>query len=353
MKRIFLLFVLMLIEFVVKASSPLQFIGAGSVSIFQPVFADDTLVSKKIYLLNQQIRIDVYRGYAVVRADYWFNNSSDATVFLPVGFPSCPGGFFQNKNSGEQNCSELYWLRIMINNGAPFAASVLTNDSLLLKRSPGQKNSGSKILFQRNPFGEKEKYSSWQTWNISFLPGVSVVSLNYGVKTGDVELLINKDSIQGNALQYSFSNYKWWEGGKENGEIWMRMSDGYITKDILGLLPDKKFLGGNSIVHAAMKDVVNDSAQRIVLWYRKLDDATVIPSHVNWERNFFKLNDWITNKKILATLSPFSATDYEGKAFMQEEHSASSLLWWSAIAGIVIVAVFLLLFIYADRKKAR
>jgi hypothetical protein len=172
------------------------------------------------------------------------------------------------------------------------------------------------------------------------------------VKTSDAELLINKDPLEGNAFQYSFSNYQWWGSGKENGEIWLRMNDGYTTKDILGLLPDKKFLAGNSIVHAAMKDVASDSGHKIVLWYRKLNDAVIIPSHVNWEKGFYKVNNWVVNEKILATLSPFSATDYEGKAFLREAQAPSSLLRWPLIAGVAILAIFLLLFIYTRRKKA-
>src|SRR4026209_838961 len=142
---------------------------------------------------------------------------------------------------------------------------------------------------------------------MSFQPGISEVSLNYGVKTSGAKLKLatTSDSIERNAFGYSLSNYPEWGSGKENGEIWMRLNDGYITRDILGLLPDKKFLGGNSIVYAAMKDVVNDSAQIVVLLYRNLDEAARIPSNLSWERDFFKVNNWLVNEKILATLSPF------------------------------------------------
>ena len=329
MRKNLLVLTLMMVRFAVSASSPLQIIGAGTASIFQPILSEDTIQSQKISLLNQQIKFDVFQGYVIVRADYWFNNSSDTTIYLLAGLPLC-------KNPVEANCSELYWLRIMINNGAPQAASVLTNDSLIQKNLHGQKISAVSIL-------HGEKYPSWQTWGITFLPGVTEVSLNYGVNTSDAKLMTGKDSMVGNAFRYSFSNYQWWNS-VERGEIWLRMNDGYVTKDILGLLPDKKFLAGNSIVHGTMKDVMNDSAHEILLWYRKLDDAPIIPSHVNWEAQFYKVNDWVVNEKIIATLSTFSATDYEGKAFQHEVQSTSALLQWSVIASVILVIAFLLLF---------
>src|SRR5437879_3143562 len=107
MKKFLFLFVWITVRFAANANSPLHFINAGSASIFQPIFAaDDTTLSQKIYLLNQEIKVDVFQRYIVVRADYWFNNSSDATISLFVGFPSC-------KNPGDETCSNLYWLRVL------------------------------------------------------------------------------------------------------------------------------------------------------------------------------------------------------------------------------------------------
>jgi len=298
-------------------------------SIFQPVVAEDTAAAGMISILNQEIKVDVFQGYVVVHADYWFNNPTKENVTLLTGLPSC-----YDKND---DCTNYYWMRIRINNGAPSTSTLLSTDSI-------EHFKGKKVL-------QDNKNAWWQTWTTTFQPGVTEVTLNYGIATG-AEFSSNGATIKGNALIYGFSSYGWWGTGAGHGDVWMRMNDGYVTKDILGLLPDKKFLGGNSIVHAAMKDVMNDSAKEILLWYRKLDDTPIVPSHVNWETQFFKVNQWVVNEKILATLSPFSATDYEGTAFQHEVKSASGLLRWSVILTVILITVFLLLFIYSDRKKS-
>src|ERR1700733_5953497 len=89
MKKNLLLLALIVTRFTVGANSPLPVTGSATVSIFQPIFSDDTLASRKISLLNQQIKIDVFQGYASVRADYWFNNPSETTVLMLTGLPSC------------------------------------------------------------------------------------------------------------------------------------------------------------------------------------------------------------------------------------------------------------------------
>lgn len=300
----------------------------GVTSIFQPVLVEDTAAARMISILNQEIRIDVFQGYVVVRADYWFNNPTDENITILTGLPSC--------YDKADDCTNYYWMRIMINKSAPTAPSLLSLDSI-------EHPKGKKVL-------QDGQNTRWQTWITTFQPGVTQVTLNYGIATG-AEWNKNGTTTKGNAFIYRFSSYTWWRTDANHGEMWLRMNDGYVTKDILGLLPDKKFLAGNSIVHAFFKDVVNDSTQAILLWYRKLDDAAIVPSHVSWEKQFYNVNGWVVNEKILATLSPFSATDYEGKAFQHEVKSASALLRWSLIAAVVIVAVFLILFIYSYKKK--
>ena len=330
MKRIFFLPLFISVHFLSGETPALHFVNGGSTSIFQPIHdGKDTLMSENIFLLNQQIKIDVFPGYAVVRADYWFNNPSDKEMRFEVGFPSC--------TVSASDCDEFYWLRIMLNNNAPFAPQLITTDSL-------ERKDNRKLL-------NSPPHSSWHVWETTFPPGVTEVSMNYGVKT-DAQLIANNDTLKGYAMRYSFSNYRYWKNAAATGELWMRMNGGYTTRDVLGLLPDKKFLAGNSILHAAMNDVINDSAHEVLLWYRRLDDTPVIPSQVNWETQFYKVNSWVVNEKILRTLSPFSATDYEGKAFDHEVKSASTWLRWSVIISIIIVAGFLLLFIYSGRKKA-
>ncbi len=172
-------------------------ISNGLTSIFRPINENDSAISKTISIYNQQIKVDVYDGYVVMGADYWFNNSSDHAITLDIGFP-------QNGNEGF--VSKFYWLRIRINNGAPF----LANDTSITNGD--------------SAFGSQQ-HALWNHWKISFQPGITEVSLNYGLKTGGNYVLMDDDSIERNAFEYSFLNYAEWSGGDTTGEIWLRMND--------------------------------------------------------------------------------------------------------------------------------
>ncbi len=313
---------LLLLNIAVRAYTSQNIIQGGTTSIFQPVYAADTANSKALSIINQQIRIDVFQGYAVVRADYWFNNSSDKEVSFPAGFHSC--------NKAAAGCDEFYWLRIMVNSGAPFAAHNI--DSVLAGKlvAAGDRTSA---------------------FNLTFIPGVTEISVNYGIKTAGALLITGRDSISGNAFRYIANGYQWWDNGENKGDLWIRMNGGYTTKDVIGLLPDKMFMGGNTVLHAYLKDVLNNSSDAVLLWYPNIDSTPASLSQVSWETQFYKVNGWKVNEKIMATLVPFSANDFEGKDMNKEAKKDSSLLTWSAIGGGALISIFLLLFIYAEKRR--
>src|SRR4029079_4109717 len=69
-------------------ASELPFIKGGCVvSIFHPESHKDSSLLKTISIFNEQIKVDVFEGYAVVNANYWFNNSSQHKNGLTVVIP--------------------------------------------------------------------------------------------------------------------------------------------------------------------------------------------------------------------------------------------------------------------------
>lgn len=306
-----LLFILMDSGFSVRASSP-DIKGGGTVSMFQPLDAADTLKTKLISIYNQQIKVDLFDGYAAVNAKYWLNNSSEKNIQLIVGLPVKSDDF-----------SDIYFLRVSINNQSPFSP----RDSLSKR--------------------------DWQFWEINFLPGVTEVDLYYGVKTEGAFIQDGDKKFIGNCFRYDFLKDNYWSDNPRRGEIWFRMNGGYITKDILGLLPDKKFLGGNSIVHTWKENIVTDSSQEVVIWYRELDSIPFHAGRISWEMKFSNLTGWNPDEKILKTLHSFTADDFYGKQFQQEINNEQTISRWNWIAGVIIIVVVLISFVYIEMKNRK
>jgi hypothetical protein len=215
----------------------------------------------------------------------------------------------------EKQFSKVYWLRININDRAPFAA----RDTLLSEH--------------------------WLTWRVDFQPGITEMSLYYGISS--------RLSTKMNCLQYDFSNYKSWKTDSLRGDLWMRMNGGLTTADIFGVLPDKKFFAGNSIVHGSMSQLMNDSLGSVLICYRSLDSIAVNLSRVSWEMKYSNLTGWNPDKKIIATLQPFSATDFEGKNFRQAARQANPPGGTEWMIGIVLACGILALFIGSVWQRRR
>jgi len=289
---------------IVFAKADLPIHGEKAISIFQPLNAGDSSLTKSISVYNQQIKIDLFDDFAVVNSIYWFNNTSGKNIEMRVGIPQVESEF-----------RKVYWLRININDRAPSAA----RDTNLKEH--------------------------WQAWMVNFQPGITQVSLYYGVSTSLASKM--------NCLRYDFSNYKWWKPDSTRGDFWIRMNGGLTTSDIFGVFPDKKFLAGNSIAHGSISELVKDSTGGVLICYRSLDSVPINLSRVNWEMKYSNLTAWNPNEKIIATLLPFSAIDFEGKKTQQNTSPVDTGNGMQWMIGIFLVCAILALFIWSEWQRRR
>jgi len=267
---------------------------------------------KMLSIFNQEIKVDLYSGYAAVSADYWIDNSSEKNIQLAVGLP---------QEGNQESFSAFYWLRIVINHQEPFAVT----DTMI--------------------------GSHFKVWTVNFQPGVTEVNLFYGIRTDEASLSTGEKSIRGNCFRYDFYNDHFRKTDSERGEIWLRMNDGFTTRDVLGLLPDKKFLGGNSILHAWVKDEATDTSSQVLLWYRSIDSLPLNVSSISWEMKYNDLKQWNPDEKILRTLSAFSATDFEGKMLEEEREHAQTIIRLKWLTGLFFASVIIAAFIWSQRRK--
>lgn len=287
--------------------------GGGRTSIFMPLTQEDSLTAASLELFKQEVKVDLYDGYAAVNAIYWFNNASDRIIEIKVGFPSASQG---------KKYSSKYWIRYHVNNGQPFVA----HDTLL--------------------------ETQWLWWKLSFQPGVTEVKLYYGVATDGAMLQTANRTFRQNCLQYDAGQDRKWKGSGA-GDIWIQMNDGYTTQDIMGALPALIFQGGSAMLHVNAADLINDSTRQLLIWYPALDSNHTNIHRISWEQKFNHLSMWNPDKKTLTTLTPFYADDFEGKKKSEELDRAHAIEMWKKVAGLLILVLVIGSFIFSELKSRR
>ena len=277
--------------------------GAGNgnyASMFHPATTSDSVKADSLTIIDQKIKVDLFPQYAVLYADYWINNPDEESKLIIVGYP-------------EKDMTR-YWFRVYVNKGGPFEPPVQEDDTAGINSSPMRK------------------------WQVNFLPGVTQVSISFGLST--------LDSTGINSFRYHF-NQIW--NGKGKGEIWLRMNGGLTTSDIISLFPEKNFYAGNSLVHGFIQQLA-DSAGELIIQYRQPDSSGIILSRVQWELLSRKLGFWNPDEKTLATLQPFHLKSEVTPAERNEnpEFISKKISW---IIGIVVVIAILSASFFITRKR--
>ena len=193
--------------------------GAGTFFLLHP---EDSLAFQKIQMVQEQVKIQLYRGMAVVKGVYQMHNPSADTVFLRVGYPI--NAFYDPSATYRQmqvQFDDLYDLRVRMR-GKPVQVAL---DSILVE-GPGLDNA-----------------SEWYVWEARFLPGeITTLEVQFMVNTNDASVLEGYDHGNFNAFIYLLESGSTWKQPIGKGTIMIQLMDGLTLKDIRGVTPAGRFL---------------------------------------------------------------------------------------------------------------
>ena len=88
MKKIIYFFcIIICTAFLISNSAQPGVWNAGGSGSFTLLYPEDTIAYKKIQMKSENIYMQLYKGFAGVKGDYYFKNTSKDTLRIKVGYP--------------------------------------------------------------------------------------------------------------------------------------------------------------------------------------------------------------------------------------------------------------------------
>lgn len=200
---------------ILKANAAQPGIWSAGGNTFTMLYPEDSASFKKVQMQREQIFIQLYKGFAVVKGVYYFKNHSNEKLSFKMGYPV--NGIF---SGGEKKLNQ-------INIDSLSAFKIYANQiAIPILRQPQEEDLGNFQSFSEN----------WHVWNMEFEPQqTKKVDVFFIVPTnnGSVSKGYNKEHY--NAFLYLLESGSVWKNPIEKGNFYIQLMDGLSAKDIHGL----------------------------------------------------------------------------------------------------------------------
>lgn len=231
-------------------AAPPGFWGAGHGSTLIPVFRDEQERIGKIQMQKEEIRIDLYRNYAVVKGTYWFYNHADKVVQVHTGYPV--NGEHEADVVDYVRFDDLHELRVLVEAQTVIAKPL---DEWIVPESP-----------ERIP-DERLHARNWYVWEMNLLPGVLTrVDVYFIVKTNTV-LTKGYERKEANAFEYILHTGAAWKDSIQEGLITVRLQDGLLPENLRGVLPGAAIQTDGEHLYYSFSSLRPSVADDLVIWY--------------------------------------------------------------------------------------
>lgn len=224
MKRFFTLYLLLTASFFAHANSAMPGIWqAGANGIFIPLFPQDSVHFGKIKMQREQIQVNLYPGFAVVKGEYWMYNTTAQEIDMHVAYPK--QGTYDA--AIVQNVVPTYISAIQVKvNDQPVTLMQPTDSSL--EKLPGT------IAITENNFSNR-----WFIWQMKFAPrSITKITVYFITDNSNSDVVKGYSHRKGDAFTYVLESGRAWGGVIDTGDIYIQLKGGLTENDITGILPD-------------------------------------------------------------------------------------------------------------------
>ncbi len=184
--------------------------GSGSFTLLYP---EDSIAYKKIQMKSEDIFMQLYKGFAVVKGNYYFKNTATDTLKIKVGYPV--NNVFENIDFHHEvnhvRVDGLYKIRGLIND----------NEAPLIKK----------------PNSEKD---NWYVWEVSFPPQkITKFTVYFLVNTNNAKITEGYNSDKKNAFIYLIETGSIWKSPIESGNFYTQLKDNISLKNVKASSPNQ------------------------------------------------------------------------------------------------------------------
>lgn len=288
------------------------FWSAGGTGTFSLLFPEDSLQYKKIQMVKEVVSIQLYRGYAVVKGEYWMHNTSPDSITIKVGYPI--------NSSFNSNYSYHYLTEIKFD--SLYGLRAYRNQQKVEILSESIKNPDAGWASE-----------NWYVWNNTFTPSdTTLITVYFIVNTNNTIIRKGYSKNQNNGFIYLLETGATWKQPIVEGEVRIRLMEGLSLKDIKGLSPDSIFT-----VHAK-EGILIAKFQSLSPTFK--DNIVIAYSENLGEFNFQNIlkNEFILYEKIDKLSSQkFDHKNFKSQIF-DDPFDVSTTNWLISILMIVLFA---------------
>jgi hypothetical protein len=305
---------------------------------FLPLIAADSSNYGKIQMQSEQVLIDLYNGFSVVKGTYYMYNAQDTAVEMFTGYPQ-HGDYSQDMVRNIIIGDAPYNLKVLINGVE--VASAAYNDSAISANSLST-TTVPVIHASRN-------YQTWFLWKMKFAPKkITIITVYFLTNNSKAKLSHGYSRSAGHAFGYVLESGKAWAGNIDTGNIFIRLMDGITLKSIAGILPDSTIKQANGKLVYSFINKEPSPSDNLLIWYNKEMDSIAFHQNVLLQTNIyfkaindFPVNDFANSK----TWETISLTDFEPK-----DSGMGTFFIGLLIGGVLVIAAVIWLLIKLINK---
>ena len=257
------------------------FWGAGGTGTFSLLYPEDSLQYKKIQMVKENVSIQLYRGYAVVKGEYWMYNPSSESVTIKVGYPLNSNFSREDEFANyltDIRFDSLYGL-IAFRNGE--AVTILSE--VIKNQEAGWAN------------------ENWYVWDNTFTPSdTTLITIYFIVNTNNAIIRNGYNKDHNNGFIYLLETGSTWKQPIVEGEIRIKLMNGLSIEDIKGLSPDSLFISDTKtgILITRFQDLSPTAKNNIIFTYTENLDEFNFQNVLNNQDKLFEEIDHFASLQI-------------------------------------------------------
>lgn len=296
-------------------------------TVFTMLYPEDSLTFKKVQMVEEKIYIQLYKGYAVVKGEYIFKNTTSEMLNFKMGYPV----------NGIYSGGDVDLNQVQINQLNQFK---IKSNAIWLPLDEEPNREYGKI----NSFSD-----NWKIWQMEFMPKETknvavyfIVNTNNGIVRKGYE----KESY--NAFIYLLESGSVWKSPIEKGNFYVQLMDGLQEKDVKGLSDNFSFQYNES-EHIFWGNKTNFSPtpkDNLIVTYSNRIENFQYENSIAQSENLFTKVDKLSSKNLqsLNYTTVSSKNPYEvERTFIGSFPGLLTLfvIYAPFIIGIIVVAIII------------
>ncbi len=314
------------------------FFNVGGSGVFVPLYKEDSTHLEKIQMQEEQISILLYKGFAVVKGEYYMRNLTQNTVSLKTGYPV--NGLFENEQVYAVYFRDLYQLKVL-ENKQPLTTSRPSTDSL------------SDKTLQLSHLRDSD---NWYVWQGNYAADtLTKITVYFMVNTNEARLREGYSGDNHNGFTYILESGRAWAKNIEKGQIRIQLGNDLELADLKGIAPI-----GNWKADPATKQILwkfsnkePQSTDNVLIRYTEASEDFDFGQKEKQSEKYYQLLDDLSKQKI----TPDAFKPFEAKDFEVHDWKSAGLMYvfmFLAVFGMplaIIILGLLTLWYFVFKKK--